>query len=207
MKILTEYSAENLLEAEGFEIVPRILAHNNQQAFFAAKKLGFPAVLKISSDKLLHKSDKNAVKLNVREENFLSVYDELEKIKIEKQGIIVQKFLHGKYIFLGLKKDTTFGHIILVGIGGIYTEIIKDTSMRITPINKHQAEEMLKELKSYKILSGFRGEKVNIDLIVKNILKLSELSKKYPNIKELDINPLIVNEHHAKIVDARIIFE
>lgn len=207
MKILTEYSAENLLEAEGFEIVPRILTHNNQQAFLAAKKLGFPVVLKISSDKLLHKSDKNAVKLNIREDNFLRAYDELEKIKIEKQGIIVQKFLHGKYILLGLKRDRTFGHVIVVGLGGIYTEIMKDVSMRITPINKHQALEMLQELRSYKILSGFRGEKVNIDLIVKNILKLSELSKKYPNIKELDINPLIVNEHFAKIVDARIIFE
>lgn len=207
MRILTEYSAENFLEENGFEIVTRILVQNKDQALQAAKHLGFPVVLKISSNELLHKSEKNAVKLNINEANLNQAYEELNKIKIEKQGIIVQKYINGKFILLGLKRDPTFGQVILVGIGGIYTEIIKDTSMRITPINKSEAEKMLKELKSYKILEGYRGEKVNINLITETLVKLSKVSEKYPNIKELDINPLIVNEHYAKIVDARIIFE
>ena len=207
MKILTEYLAENFLEEEGFKIVQRILTHNKDQALNAAKHIGFPVVLKISSNSLLHKSEKNAVKLDIKEENFSKTYDELDLIKIEKQGIIVQKYINGKFILLGLKKDPTFGHIILVCVGGIYTEIIKDTAMRITPINKNQALEMVKELKSYKILGGFRGEKVNINLIVEALLKLSKISQRCPSIKELDINPLIVNENSAEVVDARIIFD
>lgn len=207
MKILTEYLAENFLETAGFKIAQRVLTKNKQEAYEIAKKLGFPVVLKLASNKLLHKSEKNAVKLNINEENFSQSYDELNKIKIHKQGIIIQKYIPGKQILLGLKRDPTFGHVLLAGIGGIYTEIIKDTAMRIPPINKKEAQKMLKELRSYKILAGFRGEKVNTDLITENILKLSDLAHKYPSIKELDINPLIVNEHHAQIVDARIIFE
>lgn len=207
MKVLTEYLAENFLEKEKFEIVPRILVQTNEQALKAAEHLGFPVVLKISSDKLLHKSEKNAVKLNIERENLEKEYNELNNMPIEKGGIIVQKYINGKFIILGLKKDPTFGHVILVGIGGIYTEIIKDTAIRITPINRTQALAMLKELKSYRILEGFRGERVNIRLILDYLMKLSDLSKKYPNISELDINPLIVNESSAKVVDARIIFE
>lgn len=207
MKILTEFNAENFLEAEGFPIVPRILAKSKHEAYLAGKKLGFPVVLKVSSDELLHKSEKNAVKLNIDQFKFEKAYDELDSIPVKKHGIIVQKFLHGKYILLGIKKDPTFGHVVVAGLGGIYTEITRDVSMRITPIKKSDAVEMLKELKSYKILEGFRGEKVNIHLIVEQILALSALAEKYPNIKELDINPLIVNEHHARVVDARIVFE
>lgn len=207
MKILTEFNAENFLEAEGFPIVPRILAKSKHEAYLAGKKLGFPVVLKVSSEELLHKSEKNAVKLNIDQFKFDKAYDELDKIPIKKQGIVVQKFLNGKYVLLGLKKDPTFGHVIVAGLGGIYTEIIKDVSMRITPIKRQDAIDMLKELKSYKILEGFRGEKVNINLIVEELLKLSKLSEKYPNITELDINPLIANEHSARVVDARIVFE
>ena len=163
--------------------------------------------MKLASPELLHKSDKNAVKLNINEDNFEKAYNELMKIPVKKDGVILQKFMHGKDILLGLKKDPTFGHVIVVGIGGIYAEVMKDVSMRIVPIKKSDAVEMLKELKSYKILEGFRGEKVNINLIVDELMKLSKLSEKYPEIKELDINPLIANEHHVKVVDARIIFD
>ena len=112
-----------------------------------------------------------------------------------------------RFIITGLKKDPTFGHVIAFGVGGIFTEIIKDVVFRVCPISKKDAIEMIKEIKAYKILEGTRGEKpVNFYSLLRVLLALSELSKKYENIEELDINPLIVNEKNAKIVDARIVF-
>ena len=205
-QILTEYKAEEFLEEEGFPVVERMLFVDKDKAFEYAKSIGFPVVLKIASDKILHKTELNAIKLNVDENNFFKSFDELRKIKIEKNGIVVQKFLNGKNIIIGLKKDPVFGHIIVAGIGGIFAEIIKNVSFRVTPINKHEALEMLKELKGYNILSGYRGEKVDIKNIIKVILKVSKLAIDHPEITELDLNPLIVNPKYVKVVDARIVF-
>lgn len=207
MKILAEKSAEDFLEKEGFDIVRRKTLKTYEQARSFASQIGYPVVLKIASDKLLHKTDANAVRLNVAEESLKKEFNSLNKTKVQKQGITMQKHLTGKEILLGIKKDDTFGHIIVAGLGGIYTEIIKDVSLRIAPIKRSDAEEMLKELKSYKILQGFRGEKIDAGKIVDNIMKLNSLAKKHPNIRELDINPLIINNKEAVVVDARIVFE
>lgn len=207
MKILTEYPAEEFLDRNGFSIVERKIFRDENEAYGYAGKLGFPVVLKVVSGKLIHKSDVNAVRINVYSENFFKTFRELKKIKIEKEGVLVQRFVHGKYILIGLKKDETFGHVIVVGLGGIFAEVIKDVSFRIVPIKEKDALEMIKELKGYEILTGYRGDKVNIDLIVKNILKVSKLAERYKEILELDINPLVVNSKSAKIVDARIVFE
>ena len=108
---------------------------------------------------------------------------------------------------LGLKNDRNFGPVIVLGTGGIYTEILKDATFRVCPITKSDAEEMIREIKSYEILKGARGKKsVDINKIINVMLKLSDLSMKYKNIQELDINPLLVNEDYVKIVDARIVF-
>lgn len=207
MRILTEVAAEALLAQEGFPVVNRVLTRNIHEAERAAKKLTYPVVLKIASDSLIHKSDINAVRLNIRKEELPTAYRDLQKITIKKEGILVQRYIPGKYILIGLKKDPTFGHVLVVGTGGIYTEIINDISMRIVPITRSDAFIMLKELKSYNILKGYRGEKVNISHIIDVLMKTSRLAEKYADIKELDINPLIINEKEATIVDARIVFE
>lgn len=206
MKVLTEYSAEEFLESNGFPVVERRVFSDGHEAYDYAKKLSFPIVLKIASNKLLHKSDVNAVRLNVYSEDFFKIFYDLKNMKIEKDGVLVQKFVHGKYVLIGLKKDETFGHVIAAGLGGIFAEVIKDVSFRIVPVNKKDVIEMLRELKGFGILSGYRGEKVNINLIVKIILMVSRLAEKYPEILELDINPLVVNSKSARIVDARVVF-
>ena len=207
MKILTEYSAEEFLERKGFSVVDRKVFGDVSEAFKYAESLGFPVVLKVVSDKLLHKSEVGAVRLNVYKDGFFKVFNELKNLRLEKEGILVQKFVNGKYVLIGLKKDKTFGHVIVVGLGGIFAEVIKDVSFRVVPIIKKDAIEMLKELKGYEVLTGYRGERVNINLVVDNLLKVSKLAEKNKNISELDINPLIVNSHSARIVDARIVFE
>lgn len=208
MKILNEYESENFLEKNKFKVPPRFLAKTKSQALKYAKKLGFPIALKVIGKNILHKSDVGGVFLNLQNEK--EIKKAFQEIKIIKnfESCLVQKYISGKYILIGLKKDPSFGHTLVVGLGGIYTEVIKDTSFRICPVNKKQALEMLKELKSYKLLTGIRGQKqVNINKITNVIVKTSNLARKYKKIKELDINPLVVNKKDAVIVDARIIFD
>ena len=207
MQIFTEHKAEEFLEREGFPVVQRRLFNDYVSAFNYAKRIGFPVVLKLASDKLLNKTEVNAVRLNVNSENFLREFMNLITMKIEKQGVMVQKFINGKFVILGIKKDPTFGHVIVAGIGGIFAEVIKDVSFRILPINKKEALEMLKELKGHEILTSYREEKIGVKQIIEVMLKISKIAKKYPEISELDINPLIVNANNANIVDARIVFE
>lgn len=208
MKVLNEYEAENFLEKNRFEIAKRALAKTPEQAVSFSKKLGFPVALKIVGKDILHKSDVGGVFTDLQNES--QVKEAFQKIKKIKnfQACLVQKFIPGKYILLGLKKDPSFSHVLVVGLGGIFTEIIKDTSFRVCPINRQEALKMLEDLKSYKLLTGIRGQKqVNINKVIDTIQKVSALSQKYPNIKELDINPLVVNESDAVIVDARIVFD
>ncbi|MBI2672072.1 acetate--CoA ligase family protein [Candidatus Woesearchaeota archaeon] len=207
MNILTEKEAEDFLEKNGFPVAKRIVTKDLSQAIKAAEKIRYPVVLKIVSKKILHKSDVGGVKLNIKnEEELKKAFDELKKIKYF-EGAIVQEYLDGKYIICGLKKDETFGHVLVFGLGGIFTEVIKDVSFRVCPINKKEAEDMIKEIKGYQILKGMRGEKaVNLDSISNVLIKLSNLAQRYKNIHELDINPLIVNEKSSKVIDARIVF-
>ncbi|MBS3163196.1 acetate--CoA ligase family protein [Candidatus Woesearchaeota archaeon] len=199
MKVLMEKEAEDFLEKKGFKVIKRGLATNLNQAKEISKKIGYPVALKNAT--LLHKSDKGGVILDVNENN---LEESFKKLKSDK--VLVQKYTFGKEVLLGIKKDPTFGHVIMFGIGGIYTEILHDVSMRVFPIDKNDASEMVNEIKYEKILES-RGMKANKNLIINNILKLNELIKKNKNIVELDINPLLVDETNAIVADARIVME
>ncbi len=206
-KVLSEKEAEDFLEKNSFPIVKRKLANNLNEIIKYSKDLGYPIALKLSSQEVLHKTDIGAIKLNLQEKDIEKAYNELIKIKVKKPKILVQKYCEGKQIIIGLKKDPTFGHVLAFGLGGIFTEILKDVSFRICPITEQDADSMIQEIKGYPILKGYREKPINIKLIKQILIKTSELTKKYPKIKELDINPLIVNEKQATIVDARIIFD
>lgn len=173
----------------------------------AAKILGYPLVLKVVSEKIIHKSDVGGVKVDIRsEEEAKKAYNEIMNIKYA-EGCLVQKFVPGDWFLVGLKKDPTFNHVLAFGTGGIYTEVIKDVALRICPASIDEIRKMMKETKSYKILEGIRGKKLNIKAVENILLKTSELTKKYPNIQELDINPLVVNEKEAVVVDVRIVLD
>jgi len=202
MKILAEKEAEEFLEKEGFPIVKRRLVKSLDQIKSCSNEIGYPIVLK--NPDLLHKTEKNGVIMNVMECNLEEAYNNL--LSSNPKLILVQKQIEGIEIVVGLKKDPTFGHVVALGIGGIFTEAIKDVSFRVCPIKKEDVLEMIKELRTHEIFEGFRGKKINVESIISIVLKVCELSKKYPSIKELDINPLIVKEE-ATIVDARVIFE
>ena len=167
-----------------------------------AKKLGFPVVLKLISPKVIHKTEAGGV-TSVRQLDFLR---ETASKFLDKGKVLVHEHCTGVEIFLGIKNDPSFGHVLLAGIGGIYVEVYKDVAFRVCPINARIAEQMLEELKGKALLDGVRGQKpVNRKALVDAMVKLSRLPEKLPDIEELDINPFFINEKEGKAVDARLV--
>ncbi|MBI2105212.1 acetate--CoA ligase family protein [Candidatus Woesearchaeota archaeon] len=204
MKSLTEYDSDKILR----KYVP--IAKN--QLVKSSKEIKikkFPLALKIMSQDALHKSEINGVrKVNNQQElekNFKDLLSIARKRKLKLQGILVQEYFDGQNFIIGIKKDETFGHVILFGLGGIFTEIVKDFSIRKCPIEFNEAESMLEDLRAKKIFHGFRNIKLNVKLLKKILVRISNLPKKHKNIIELDINPFILNEKTGKAVDSRIV--
>jgi len=207
MKVMVEKEAEDFLEKEGFPIAKRRIAKTEDEMIIAAKEIGYPLVLKVNSEKILHKSDVGGVKVDIRnEEEAKLAFKEIINIK-DSEGCLIQKFIPGDWFLIGIKKDPTFNHVLAFGTGGIYTEVIKDVALRICPVDIKEIRKMMKETKGYKILEGARGKKLNIEAVENLLKKTSDLAKKYPNITELDINPLVVNEKEAIVVDVRIVLD
>ncbi|MCX6707049.1 MAG: acetate--CoA ligase family protein [Candidatus Woesearchaeota archaeon] len=182
-----------------------------EQAAEISKKIGFPVVLKIVSNNIIHKSDIGGVIVGIdNEAQAAEAYNKImkssKKVKNAKiEGVLVQKMEKGIEVIVGLKRDPQFGPVIMFGLGGIFVEIMKDTALRISPINKSQAMEMIKEVKAYPILAGARGSNpVNLEALSNIIMRISKLAEN-KNIIEIDFNPVIVNERSAFIADARII--
>jgi acyl-CoA synthetase (NDP forming) len=173
------------------------------------KKLKFEDFsLKAISPDMVHKTEFKAVALNLKNENdALKFWDDVKirnpKAKIE--GFLIQPMAYGREVIIGMKRDTTFGPTILFGLGGILAEAIKDTTLRVVPIEKEEALKMMREIKGIKILEGMRGEKpVDFDSLAEIIVNLSHLALEHPEIKEIDLNPVIATSEGATIVDARI---
>lgn len=202
---------EHLLKKYKIPYCESVLCKKTEDALKAIKKIRYPAVLKISSKNIIHKSDVGGVITNIKNEkelkkSFESLLKKFEKKKIKINGIILQKQKTGKEIIVGMKKDKQFGPVIMFGMGGIFVEVFKDVSFRIAPIDKKEARKMIEETKSYEILKGIRGKKsVNINALTDILEKLSKMIMKETKILELDFNPIIVNQKTAEVVDARII--
>jgi len=202
MQIFTEKEAENFLEKEGFQIVNRIYIKKKSDINKSINKISFPFVMKVSGKKIIHKNKVKGIILNIKNyEESVKAFNKLKKIK-DSEGVIIQRQIKGNEFLLGIKKTPEFEHVIAFGAGGIHTEELKDISFRVCPFNNIEAKNMIKEIKAAKNLN-----KKIINKIQKNLIKLCQLAKRHPKIKELDINPLIVNEKDTIIVDARIAWE
>jgi acetyltransferase len=179
----------------------------------AMKKVGAgPFIMKAISPDVIYKTDMGAVKLNLKNVKEAEVaWDEIVSSVKSKNpqavidGMLVQSMVNGKEVIIGMKRDATFGPTILFGLGGIFTEALKDTSLRIAPVSKEVALEMIREIRGSNILTGLRGEaSVNLEKIADIIVKLSKLAIDHPEIKEIDLNPVIVNSDETFVVDARV---
>jgi acyl-CoA synthetase (NDP forming) len=167
-----------------------------------AKKFDFPVVLKLISEKAIHKTEVGGVKVAHDPAELRSAASKF----LEQGKVLVQEHCSGVEMFLGLKDDPTFGHVLLAGIGGIFVEVYKDVSFRVCPIAPKDAEQMLNELKGKALLEGVRGQKpVKMKALIDAMVQLSKLPEKIKNIEELDINPFFINEKEGKAVDARLV--
>src|SRR3989338_5227670 len=170
MVLLGQKKAEELLCRYSIPLCSSAIAKSKEEAIALSKKAGFPVVIKIVSGQILHKSDAGGVIVGIKNaKELLSRYDEMTnrvkkfmpKAKID--GVLVQRMEKGKEVIVGVKKDPQFGHLIMFGLGGVFVEIMKDVSFRVAPVDKNSALEMIREVKGYAILKGYRGEKpVNI---------------------------------------------
>jgi len=214
--ILTEFESKKILKQVGISVVETKLAKTQKEAISISQKIGFPVALKIASPDVIHKSDSGGVKLSINSVSEVKkAYDEILK-KIRKQypdavvhGVSVQKMVRpGTEVVVGTSKDPQFGPVIMFGLGGIFVELLKDVSFRVIPVEQRDAQEMIKEIKGYPLLLGYRGnEPANISALVEIILKISKLIEENPQIKELELNPIFVYRDKAVGVDARIILE
>jgi acetyltransferase len=214
---LVEFKALGVFEKYGFPIVPFKLARSADEAVAAAKAMEFPVVLKIAGPRILHKTDVGGVKLNLTDEEsvrrgyteMIATVTERMGADVEIWGVLVQKMLpRGKEIILGMTRDPRFGPLLMFGLGGIYTEALRDVSFRLAPIRENVAGEMVKGIRSYRLLEGVRGERPSdMAALADCLLRLSQLVTAHPQIKELDINPLIVypRGQGAMVADARVI--
>lgn len=211
-KIIPKVVALKMPDEEAFDIVkryripivPYIFCKKESDLALIAKKIGFPAVIKVSSKSIIHKSEVSGVKTNISNlEEAAATFKQLIKIKgCEK--VLVQKQLSGTELIVGAKADPNFGHVVSVGLGGIYVEILKDVAFRVCPITKLDAEQMVSELKGYAILAGARGKAIKFDMLYDVIVNVSKLATA-KKIKELDINPLFCNENGCWAADIRIV--
>ena len=213
---LLEKESYDILKAYNFPVIRSLMAGNEIQALEAAQKIGFPVVLKIASPDVIHKFDFGGVKLNLKNKTEVrKAYHEILKTVLARKpeakikGVIVEEMAsQGKEIILGMNRDPQFGPILMFGLGGIYVEALEDVTFRLAPIRELTAKIMITSTKTHKILEGFRGEKpYDTEAIADCLKRLSQLVTDLEDIKELDINPLIVFEKGkgCAIVDARII--
>ncbi len=205
--VLNAWEAEKILKKRAFPIAESQFI--TEKTVSSIKK--FPLYLKIISDQAIHKSNIHGVRLCTDAASLQKQYEQLiaiaKKRKLRLQGILAQEIVPGTEIIIGIKKDPVFSHVIMLGIGGTLVELIKDVTFRMCPITKKDALSMIHDLKYKQLLFGYRNSKpVNIDLLTSMLIKVSKLPTKYRNLEELDINPLVINEKTAKIVDARMAF-
>jgi len=214
--LLTEIESKELLRQVGISVIDTRLAASREEAISISRQLGFPVVLKIASPDIVHKSDAGGVKLGLKTSKQVGkAYDDIlaaigQKYSEAKiQGVSVQKMARpGVEVIMGMSKDAQFGPVLMFGLGGILVEILKDVSFRIVPLTKRDARAMIREIKGYPLLEGYRGqEPVDVANLEELILKVSSFAEQHPEVKELDLNPVFAYSNGAVAADARIVLE
>jgi acyl-CoA synthetase (NDP forming) len=212
MPKMGEGEARKILNKAGIPLVRECIAKTEKQALACARKLEYPVAMKVSSRDIIHKTDHGLVRTDIRypheagkafREIMASARKHYPRAGID--GIIVQPCLEGYEAVVGGGRDPQFGPFIMFGLGGIWVEAMKDVSFRVCPVSRGHAMEMVKEIRGYRLLKGFRGKPAgDIKALVSVILRASRLMLKNPGIREMDINPLFVRPRGVTAVDFRI---
>jgi len=215
-KFLLETEAKTVCSHYGIPVTKFMLTKKADEAANFAEKIGYPVVMKIVSPDVIHKFDVGGVVLNLKtgkevEGAFKKIVENVKKHKPDARivGVTVQEMAPASTeVIVGAIKDPQFGQTLMFGLGGIFVEILKDVTFRIAPVTEEEAKEMITEVKAYPLLQGYRGTPpADVSAIIGILLATSKLMMSHEDIKELDLNPVMVYEKGAKTVDARIILE
>ncbi|HLN88807.1 MAG TPA: acetate--CoA ligase family protein [Candidatus Binatia bacterium] len=215
-KTLLEPEAKTICTEYNIPVTKFNLAKNDKEAATQASHIGYPVVLKIVSPDIIHKSDAGGVMLNLETPaevaaGYNKIIENAKKFKPDAKiiGVLVQEMApQSTEVIIGGIKDPQFGQTIMFGLGGIFVELLKDVSFRVAPITTEDAKEMIVKLKAYPLLNGYRNTpSADIDALVAILCNTSSLIMDYPEIKELDLNPVMAYSKGTKTVDARIILE
>lgn len=202
---MNEYEAKKFLSSYGISI-PRGYVISSEGEIDKLS-LNYPIVAKVLSEEILHKSDVGGVILNITskreaKEAFKKIHGKFHT------PVLFEEMVRGEVeVIVGVIKDHTFGHALMFGLGGIFTEIYRDVTFRVIPIAKKDAEAMIEDIRGKKILEGYRGIKVNRESVVDLLLKISKIVEDNPNIIGMDLNPVILTHDDAIVLDAKIILE
>lgn len=215
-KVLNEVDSKAMLNAAGISVVETRFARTMKEAVAISKELDFPVALKVMSAEVIHKSDAGGVKLKLENGSqvekayaamMASVKAMYPKAKID--GVSVQKMARpGVEVIVGMSKDPQFGPVLMFGLGGVLVELLKDVAFRIVPVSEFDAAEMIREIKGFPMLTGFRGsEPADLKALEKLIVSVSDFVEKNPQVKELDLNPVFAYKDGVVAVDARVVLE
>lgn len=212
--ILSEVEAKQILEEAGIKTAGARLAATREEAVQVAQELGLPVVLKVVSPQITHKSDVGGVKLNLGSaEEVGAAFDEImasaqqAEPKATIEGVSVQRMARpGVEVIIGMTKDPQFGPVLMFGLGGVLVEVLKDVAFRVVPLTPRDARQMVREIKGFPILEGYRGqEPADLEALERILVRLSTFAEEHSEIEEMDLNPIFAYEDDAVAVDARIV--
>jgi len=213
-KFLMEQESKKIINSYNIPTTREKTVNNLHDAVKFSREIGFPVVLKISSPNVIHKSDIGGVITGIQnpqevKKAYIKITSNLrnKSDSFKLRGILVQEMVpEGYEVIIGATRDKQFGPVVMFGLGGVFVEVLNDVSFRIVPFSSEEALEMIKETKAFKVLKGFRDRKtVDMKVLAKILTQTGNIMIDFPEINEIDINPLIINEKNMVAVDARII--
>jgi acetyltransferase len=213
---LGEAQTRPLLAGYGMPVIPGALAHSADEAARVAEQIGFPVAMKIVSPDILHKSDVGGIKLGlqdaeaVRAAYHTMMHDLSTKLpQARLEGVLIEAMApKGQEVIIGMRRDPNFGPLMMFGLGGIYVELFGDVSFRVAPLTRDDALEMIQQTRAGRLLTGFRGSaQADVDAVVDTLLRLSRLALDFPQIEEIEINPLLVLPKGALALDSRVVLK
>jgi acyl-CoA synthetase (NDP forming) len=208
---LSEYESKQVLAAYQIPVTKEVLVEDVKDLAKAAQQIGYPLVIKGCSSDISHKTEKGLIRVDIRNED--EAVKAFEEIMADMDGkenaVLVQEMVKGqRELVIGLTRDAQFGPCVMFGLGGIFTEILKDISFRIAPLEKRDALEMMRDIKGHKILDAVRGmEAADLDVLADILIKVGQIGMENDRIKEIDINPVILSGSKPIAVDALVVLE
>ncbi len=208
---LSEYESKQVLTSYQIPVTREVLVDNEKDLLKATQEIGYPLVLKGCSWEITHKTEKGMIRVDIRsEEEAKAAFKEIMGNMDKTEGaILVQEMIKGvRELVVGLIRDPQFGPAVMFGLGGIFTEILKDISFRIAPLERRDAMEMMQDIKGHKILDAVRGmEAVDLDIMADILVNMGRIGLENEKVKEIDINPLIISGSKPVAVDALVVLE